>query len=117
MKIIRIVMLLWLSLMLPITGLAGSGLAGECPMMESGSAMSSMSMECGDMAMHDMSSKTPTKKAPCNMDAQCHFGGLYHPTVAPETHSGPVLSYLTHLYSDSPQVGSTDSNWRPPRAV
>ena len=117
MKIIRVVMLLWLSLMLPVSGLASSGLTGQCPMQDDAMSLSASGAECGDMAMHDMNSKNAVQKAPCNMDAQCHFGGLYHPVSAPETHSSPELSYLTPLYSASPQVGSTDNNWRPPRVV
>ncbi|VVD76484.1 hypothetical protein PPN31114_00899 [Pandoraea pneumonica] len=119
MKFLRICCLFLLCAVLPISGLAASGLTGACPMQMSPSA------DDGAMAM-DMagcdSMKAPDGaklKAPfCKATVQCQLGSLYHPVDLPSANRpfGPMTS-VTFAYADSLSVRAPDGPWRPPTSL
>jgi hypothetical protein len=120
MKYLRTLLLLLLCAMLPITGLAASGLTGECPMQMSlgsdeGSAMSSEMPGCESMKS---SQPEKTKGFFCKATAQCQLGSLYHPVSRIEITrpAGLSIPVIFH-YAQSLTVREPAGLWRPPRAV
>ncbi|RQR42426.1 hypothetical protein [Burkholderia sp. Bp9142] len=122
MKFLRTLILLLLCAVLPISGLAASGLVGECPMQQT------MSMDMGNSMSTDMSGcdmmksrsvdKAKAKGVFCKVTAQCQFGSLYHPTARasisrPAAFARPVVFH----YADSLQVRDPSGLWRPPRSI
>src|ERR1700754_4416519 len=85
MKFIRTLFVLLLCAMLPISGLAASGLTGECPMQPQSDAP----LDAGGMAdampgcdaMKPSPVGTTSKAGFCKMTAQCGFGSLYYSGV------------------------------------
>ena len=122
MNLLRTVILLLLCAMLPISGLAASGLAGECPMqqsvsMDADSGMSADVPGCDSMKPSPVG-KTKAKGAYCKVTTQCEFGSLYHPAVRsnvsrPASLVHPVLFH----YAESLQVRDPNGLWRPPRLI
>jgi len=120
MKLLRTLLLLLLCAMLPISGLAASGLAGECPMqssvtMQDGSTMSAAMPGCDSMKP---SADGKAKAAFCKMTAQCQFGSLYYPgpQAAVVRPAAPYHRVVFH-YSQSLSVRAPDGMWRPPRSL
>jgi hypothetical protein len=121
MKFIRTLFVLLLCAMLPISGLAASGLTGECPMqqsvaMQDGIGMSDAMPGCDSM-QHSPDSKT-SKAGFCKMTAQCQFGSLYYPgagatIVRPAAPDNRVAFH----YSQSLSIRAPDGLWRPPRSL
>ncbi|WP_035991912.1 hypothetical protein [Paraburkholderia caribensis] len=120
MKFLRTLFLVLLCAVLPISGLAASGLTGECPVQMSmssddASAMSSEMPEC------EMTKSSPTGKAKgffCKATAQCQLGSLYHPTPAVEvTRPAGLSSPVVFHYAQSLTVREPAGLWRPPRAI
>ncbi|CAB3970387.1 hypothetical protein BCO9919_04285 [Burkholderia cenocepacia] len=129
MKFLRTLILLLLCAVLPISGLAASGLAGECPMMQQGMSMSmsmSMDMDAG------MSADTPgcdsmqsssagkahakAKGTACKLTAQCQFGSLYHPAARAEvSRPAAFASTVAFHYAQILPVRDPNGLWRPPR--
>ncbi|MFL9944280.1 hypothetical protein, partial [Paraburkholderia graminis] len=105
---------------LPISGLAASGLTGECPMQMSmaaddGGAMSSDMPGCETM-------KSPQhEKAKgffCKATAQCQLGSLYHPVFTTEvTRPAGLSTPVVFHYAQSLPVREPAGLWRPPRAI
>ena len=122
MKLIRTLFVLLLCAMLPISGLAASGLTGECPMQQSAATQ-----DAGGIAdaMSDCDSMKPspggkTSKAGfCKMTAQCGFGSLYYSGSGAGVirHAAPVSSRIVFHYSQSLSIRAPDGLWRPPRSV
>ena len=120
MKFLRTLLLLLLCAVLPISGLAASGLTGECPMQMSmgsdeGSAMSS------DMPGCEMTQSSQPGKAKgffCKATAQCQLGSLYHPASRIEVTrpAGPSSPVVFH-YAQSLIVREPGGLWRPPRTI
>ncbi|KVE31209.1 MULTISPECIES: hypothetical protein [Burkholderia] len=122
MKLLRTILLLLLCAMLPISGLAASGLTGECPMQQSMSMDSDSSMSADMRGCDSMNSSSPGKAAAkgvfCKATAECQFGSLYHPTACADV-SRPaalVCSVVFH-YVDSLPVRDPNGLWRPPRLI
>jgi hypothetical protein len=123
MKFIRTLFVLLLCAMLPITGLAASGLTGECPMQQQSAA----TQDADSMAdaMPGCDSMTPsqggkTSKAGfCKMTAQCGFGSLYYSgaNASIVRHAAPASSRIVFHYSQSLSIRAPDGLWRPPRSV
>ncbi|PMS21540.1 hypothetical protein C0Z18_06625 [Trinickia dabaoshanensis] len=120
MKILRTLLVLLLCAVLPLTGLAASGSAGQCPMqMAMTDGMGSMMQ--GGMPGCDTTKRVSDgkmKSSPCKVSAQCQVGSLYHPVSSPVvlrpagTHSPVVFHYVESL-----SVREPDGPWRPPRAL
>ncbi len=123
MRFIRTLLVLLLCAMLPLSGLAASGLAGPCPMQTaiatSGSADTSMQAMPG---CEGMKSPAAGHGKPggtlCKMTAQCMSGSLYHPVSLPVL-SRPAgrVSALRFHYAQACPARSPDGLWRPPRAL
>lgn len=120
MKFLRTILLLLLCVTLPISGLAASGVAGDCPMQQTlsthdGSNVSTTMPGCDSMKS---SPDGKSKVGFCKMTAQCQFGSLYHPGVVASV-ARPVAphSQLVFHYSQSLIVRAPDGLWRPPRSV
>ncbi|MPW18954.1 hypothetical protein GCT13_19135 [Paraburkholderia sp. CNPSo 3157] len=118
MKLIRTLFILLLCAVLPISGLAASGTAGECPMEQT------MAMEDGMPAAMpgcDSTKSASTDKAKggfCKITAQCQFGSLYYPAVtATVSHPTSVGSRVVFHYAQSLTVREPGGLWRPPRAI
>ncbi|WP_175965518.1 hypothetical protein [Burkholderia sp. BCC0322] len=126
MKFLRTVILLLLCAVLPISGLAASGLAGECPMMQQGMSMDTnagMSGMSADMLGCDSMKPSPTDKShakakgvSCKLTAQCQFGSLYHPAARADV-SRPAAYARTVAFHYAQILPVRDPNglWRPPR--
>lgn len=122
MKLLRTVILLLLCAVLPISGLAASGLTGACPMqqaiaMDSDSGMSADMPGCDSMKSSSVE-KAKTKGVFCKATAQCQFGSLYHPAVKaeiirPATFGSPVAFH----YAASLPARDPNGLWRPPRLI
>jgi hypothetical protein len=130
MKFFRTLLLLLLCVMLPISGLAASGLAGACPMMQQSAAM----QDDGSMsaAMQGCDSMNPStdgntkakaeakaKAGFCKMTAQCQFGSVYYSGAVAHV-SRPAAPYnqaVVFHYSQSLSIRAPDGLWRPPRAL
>jgi len=122
MKFIRTLFVLLLCAMLPITGLAASGLAGECPMEQSvatldGSNLSDAMPGCD--SMQPSPGGKASKAGFCKMTAQCQFGSVYYPGADATVvrHATPVSSRVVFHYSQSLSIRAPDGLWRPPRSV
>jgi hypothetical protein len=124
MKLIRTLLVLLLCAMLPLSGLAASGLAGPCPMQTSTTASAHVSGNAMQAMPGCDGMKPPTaghgKSAGtlCKMTAQCQAGSLYHPVSLPVV-SRPAgrISELRFHYAQSCPARSPDGLWRPPRAL
>jgi hypothetical protein len=118
MKFFRSLFILLLCAMLPITGLAASGMAGECPMQQRMSTDDGISV---DMTGCDLTKSSSTDKAKggfCKVTAQCQFGSLYYPAVsATVSHPASVGSRVVFYYAHSLAVREPGGLWRPPRAI
>ncbi len=128
MKLLRTLILLLICAALPISGLAASGLAGQCPMQQALSASMSMDEEAalsadmpGCESMQPSSAgdtKTKAKGASCKMTAQCQFGSLYHPAVtAGISRPAAFGTAVVFHYRHSLAVRDPNGLWRPPRLV
>ncbi|CAB3751186.1 hypothetical protein [Paraburkholderia humisilvae] len=120
MKLLRTLLLLLLCVMLPITGLAASGLAGECPMQQS-VAMQDDGSRSAVMPGCDSTKPAANGKAKagfCKMSAQCQFGSLYYSGTLADV-SRPAAPYhrVVFHYSQSLSIRAPDGLWRPPRAL
>ncbi|HHX4058126.1 TPA: hypothetical protein ACU967_005961 [Burkholderia contaminans] len=122
MKLLRTFVLLLLCAVLPISGLAASGLTGECPMqqvmsMDTGSSMSTDMSGC-DLMKSTSVDKAKAKGVLCKVTAQCQFASLYHPAARTEV-SRPValVSPVIFHYADSLPFRDPNGLWRPPRLV
>jgi hypothetical protein len=77
MKFLRTLFVVLLCAVLPLTGLAASGTAGQCPMQatmaDSGSAMSESTPGCESMAA-PASQDNKSKGTLCKVTAQCQMG-------------------------------------------
>ncbi|MXN79002.1 hypothetical protein GR157_30285 [Burkholderia sp. 4701] len=122
MKLLRTFILLLLCAVLPVTGLAASGLTGECPMqhtmsMADDAAMSADMPGCDSMQSKSTSTdKSKAKATLCKPTAQCQFGSLYHPAPRadisrPAAFAGPVVFHYTQSLPNRDPNGL----WRPPR--
>ncbi len=118
---LRSLLVLLLCAMLPLSGLAASGLAGQCPMMQAGMAGGGGNTMSAEMAGCDaMQSAAPgkAKGSLCKMTAQCQVGSLYHPVSVPVTHRPTGLfSPIVFHYTQSLVVHTLDGLWRPPRSL
>jgi hypothetical protein len=121
MRILRSLFVLLLCAMLPLSGLAASGLTGQCPMMQMGMAdqdgttVSAVMTDCNSM---QSTSTGKAKSSLCNATAQCQVGSLYHPVSVPVAHRPTGLfSFITFHYTQSLIVHTPDGLWRPPRAL
>ncbi|MFM0327726.1 hypothetical protein [Caballeronia glebae] len=120
MKFLRTLLLLLLCAVLPISGLAASGLTGECPMQTSmgfdeGSAMSSEMTGCETM---NSSQQAKAKGVFCKVTAQCQLGSLYHPVSRIEiTRPAGLSSPIVFHYAQSLTVREPAGLWRPPRTL
>jgi hypothetical protein len=118
MKLLRTLFLLLLCAVLPISGLAASGMVGECPMQQSmamDEGMSAVMPGCDSMKS---SSSDKAKGGFCKITAQCQFGSLYYPAVtATVSHPTPVGSRVVFHYAHSLIVREPGGLWRPPRAI
>jgi hypothetical protein len=118
MKLIRTVLLLLLCVMLPISGLAASGLVGDCPMqptaMQDDGNVSAATTGCDSMKS---SADGKAKVGFCKMTAQCQFGSLYYPgTEATFSRPAAPHSRVVFHYSQSLSIRAPDGLWRPPRS-
>jgi hypothetical protein len=120
MKLFRTFILLLLCAVLPISGLAASGLTGECPMQMSmnsddGSEMSSAMPGC---EMMKSSQPDKAKGFFCKATAQCQLGNLYHPVPRIEvSRPAGLTSPLVFHYAQSLAVREPAGLWRPPRPL
>ncbi|WP_090869482.1 hypothetical protein [Paraburkholderia diazotrophica] len=118
MKLLRTLFILLLCAVLPISGLAASGMAGECPMQQSMSMDDGMSAVMPGCDSMKSSSADKAKSSFCKVTAQCQFGSLYHPAVtATVSHPTSVGSRVVFHYAQSLTVREPGGLWRPPRAI
>ncbi|WP_322087593.1 hypothetical protein [Burkholderia sp. BCC1999] len=130
MKWLRTFILLLLCAVLPISGLAASGLTGECPMQHTMSmdsdtgmnmAMSADMSDCDSMqpssADHAKAkAKAKAKGMACKVTAQCQFGSLYHPAARTDvSRPAAFASTIVFHYTQSVPVRDPSGLWRPPR--
>jgi hypothetical protein len=111
MKFLRTLILLLLCAVLPISGLAASGLAGECPMQQStpmpDDGAVSVDMHGCDM----MKSSMPGK-------AKGQFASIYYaPVKATVSHPMAVSNQLAFHYAESFAGRVPGGLWRPPRTI
>ncbi|PCE34049.1 hypothetical protein [Burkholderia ubonensis] len=122
MKLLRTIILLLLCAVLPVSGLAASGLTGACPMqhtmsMEGDAGMSADMPGCDSMKSTSMD-KAKAKGAFCKSTAQCQFGSLYHPAAKAEiSRPAAFASPVVFHYAQSLSVREPNGLWRPPRAI
>jgi len=124
MKLFRTVILLLLCAVLPISGLAASGLTGECPMQHTMSMETDMGMTLSaDMSGCDSMKAPPTDHAKakakgmaCKVTAQCQFGSLYHPAARTDvSRPAAFASRIVFHYTQSVPIRDPNGLWRPPR--
>ncbi|AOI77020.1 MULTISPECIES: hypothetical protein [unclassified Burkholderia] len=127
MKWLRTFILLLLCAVLPISGLAASGLTGECPMqhtmpMEAGTGTMNMAMsadmsDCDSMQSSSADrAKAKAKGMACKVTAQCQFGSLYHPAARSGiSRPAAFTSTIVFHYTQSIPVRDPNGLWRPPR--
>lgn len=124
MKWLRTFILLLLCAVLPISGLAASGLTGECPMQhtmsmeaDAGTSMSADMSDCDSMkASPTDTTKAKAKGMACKVTAQCQFGSLYHPAArADVSRPAAFASTIVFHYAQSVPVRDPNGLWRPPR--
>lgn len=121
MKFFRTLLLLMLCAMLPLSGLAASGLTGACPMMQRSMAMGdgvAMATMMPDCATTKSSPASKAKGVFCKMTAQCQMGCQYLPVASIEvTRPTGVFSRVAFNYTESLSVREPTGLWRPPRAI
>lgn len=125
MKIVRLLLVLLWCATLPLTGLAASGLAGDCPMQQAMSmsedgAMPSM-QDCESMRSSVAGKSGKSGEAAnvfCKVMVQCQFGSLYHPMPAADVArpASPGRPLVFH-YAKSLTVREPGGLWRPPRTA
>jgi hypothetical protein len=120
MKLLRTFLVLLLCAVLPLTGLAASGLTGECPMQQSG-AMAMQGDMPAVMSGCDAMKSSPGGKAKgmfCKMSAQCQIGCQSLPAAAPQlTRPSSFSSPVVFRYAQVLPVREPGGLWRPPRAL
>jgi hypothetical protein len=119
MKLLRTLLLLLLCAVLPISGLAASGLTGECPMQMSMGADEGGATSAEMPGCETMKSSQPEKaKGFCKATAQCQLGSLYHPVSRTEVTRPAGLSIpVAFHYADSLPVREPAGPWRPPLVI
>jgi hypothetical protein len=120
MNLLRTFLVLLLCAVLPLSGLAASGLAGQCPMQAAMAAGDGSTMQA-DMPGCDVMKSTSAGKAKglsCKVTAQCQLGSLYHPASVPVVVRpvGLFRSVVFH-YAQSLSVHEPGGLWRPPRTA
>jgi hypothetical protein len=120
MKLLRTVILLLLCAMLPISGLAASGLSGECPMHRTLSVDSDQGMPADMSGCESMKSssvdKAKAKGVFCKASAQCQFGSLYHPVAKVDiVRPAAFASSVSFHYAAFLAARDPNGLWRPPR--
>ncbi|WP_084530682.1 hypothetical protein [Burkholderia sp. WSM2232] len=118
MNLLRTLLLLLLCAALPLSGLAASGLTGECPMQTSVTTSDGGGMSSDMPGCETMNSSQPEKAKGsfCKATAQCQLGSLYHPVSTPEVARPAGLSRpVVFHYVDSLSVREPAGPWRPPR--
>jgi hypothetical protein len=122
MKFIRTLFVFLLCAMLPLSGLAASGLTGDCPLQQSAVAADASGM-ADVMSGCDSMQPSPGGKASkagfCKMTAQCGFGSCYYSgsNASVVRHAAPASSRIVFHYSQSLSIRAPDGLWRPPRSV
>ncbi|WP_150669441.1 hypothetical protein [Pandoraea anhela] len=144
MKLLRLLLVLLLCATLPLSGLAASGMTGDCPMqmsmsgeradMTAMSTMAAMDMAGVASSMDVSAAATPatmdhcdsmsmpsggkTKAPLCKVAAQCNLGSLYHPAITPEVARGASIARKTDFfYTDALRSRAPDGLWRPPTSL
>jgi hypothetical protein len=118
MKLLRTLFLLLLCAVLPVSGLAASGMVGECPIQQSMAMDESMSAVMPGCDSMKSSSTDKAKGGFCKVTAQCQFGSLYHPAAtAAVSRPTSVGSHVVFHYAQSLIVREAGGLWRPPRAI
>ena len=122
MKLLRTFILLLLCAMLPISGMAASGLTGDCPMQQTMSMNTDSSMSADmpgcDLMKSASAGHAKMKGVFCKVTAQCQFGSLYHPTVQVSvSRPAALVSPVIFHYADSLPSRDPNGLWRPPRLV
>ncbi|TAM07826.1 MAG: hypothetical protein EPN70_01745 [Paraburkholderia sp.] len=107
--------------MLPMSGLAATGLAGQSPMQES-MPMHDHGASPAAMAGCDMMMKSSkagkAKHAVCSAMAQCQFASIFYPPVRPTVmHPMPAGNQAVFHYVASLSVREPGGFWRPPRSI
>ncbi|HEV3427922.1 MAG TPA: hypothetical protein VG320_08590 [Paraburkholderia sp.] len=118
MRFIRTLFVLLLCAMLPLSGLAASGLTGQCPMQTAVSSSADSRMQGCDAMKSPAADHGKSVSTLCKMTAQCMSGSLYHPVSLPVL-SRPAgrVSELRFHYAQACPARSPDGLWRPPRAL
>ena len=121
MKILRTLFVLWLCAVLPLTGLAASGSAGQCPMQsvapDSGSTMSVAMPDCESMAT-PTGQDSKSKDSLCKMTVQCQMGCMSIPVSTPGmARTATAYRPMFFHYTQSLFVREPDGLWKPPRAL
>ena len=120
MKLLRTFILMLLCAVLPIIGLAASGLTGECPMQMSMVSDEASTMSSEMPGCERMKSSQPEKARGffCKATAQCQLGSLYHPAPGIEmTRPAGLSSPVVFHYAQSLTVREPAGLWRPPRTL
>src|SRR5579864_6550798 len=115
MKFLRAFLLLLLCAALPLSGLAASGLTGECPMQMSTSPDDGGSSMSTEMPGCDTMNSSQIEKAKgffCKATAQCQLGSLYHPVSPTEiTRPAGLSSTVVFHYTQSLPVRAPAGLW------
>ncbi|CAB3786393.1 hypothetical protein [Pararobbsia alpina] len=121
MKTLRTFLVLLLCAMLPLSGLAASGVTGQCPMHAT--VMDDVVSASTDMAGCESMTSLPnsegkSKISLCKVTAQCQMGSLYHPVSTPSV-ARPAGSFspIRFHYAESLSIRAPDGLWRPPRTL
>lgn len=121
MKFLRTIFLILLCAMLPLTGLAASGLTGDCPMQRSMTTDDGSSVMSADMPGCDSMKSSTAGKAKgvfCKATAQCQFGNLYCPAFnTTVSHPMAAGNRVVFHYQESLSAHEPDGLWRPPRVI
>lgn len=120
MKILRTIFVLLLCAMLPLSGLAATGLAGECPMQQSMPMRDdgSVSVETPSCDMMKSSTAGKAKGVFCKVTAQCQFASIYYPPMqATVSHPMAAGNQVFSRYAESFTGHEPGGLWRPPRAI
>jgi hypothetical protein len=121
MKILRTFLVLLLCAMLPLSGLAATGLTGQCP-MQAATMSGDQAMPAGMAGCDGMSQSSgeqgKSKLSLCKVTAQCQMGSLYIPVSAPSiVRPAGLFSSLSFQYAESLSIRAPDGTWRPPRTL
>ncbi|AKC70520.1 hypothetical protein [Pandoraea oxalativorans] len=139
MKLLRLVLVLLLCAVLPLSGLAASGMAGACPMQMTAASDEATVMITAvvttaapanvavspptEMAMdHCDGMSMPAEGKPggpfCKVTAQCNLGSLYHPTLTPDVARPVSITRKTGFhYANALRLRAPDGLWRPPTSL